>query len=290
MKSGFVAIVGRPNVGKSTILNALINQKVSIVTNKAQTTRDNIKGIYEDEDSQIIFVDTPGIHKPHHELGRLMNQSALSSVADVEAVVLVVDASKPFGQGDEYLVGELKANCPIVIVINKIDLVKIDQVLKIKKRYNELFNNATLIEMSATRSFNIDELLKTIKSYLSEGPRYYPAGSISDRDDAFFIKELIREQVLRQLQEEVPHQIAIAVEKLEFKSKAVVIEALIVVDKPSQKAIVIGKDGSRIKELGIKAREALEEKYHKPVYLQLFAVSKKDWMNNPRLLKEYGYK
>lgn len=290
MKSGFVAIVGRPNVGKSTILNALINRKVSIVTNKAQTTRDNIKGIYEDEESQIIFVDTPGIHKPHHELGRLMNQSALSSTSDVEAIILVVDASKPFGQGDEYLVGELKPHCPLVIVINKIDLAKIDQVMEIKKRYAEIFKDAIIVEMSAIRSFNIDELLDRIKSYLKEGPRYYPVGSVSDRDEQFFIKELIREQVLLQLQEEVPHQIAIAVEKLEFKSKAVVIEAVIVVDKPSQKAIVIGKDGSRIKALGIKAREALEKRYAKRVYLQLFAINKKDWMNNPRLLKEYGYK
>lgn len=290
MKSGFVAIVGRPNVGKSTILNALINRKVAIVTNKSQTTRDAIKGIYEDEESQIIFVDTPGIHKPHHELGRLMNQSALSSTSGVEAVILVVDASKNFGEGDEFLISELKANCPIIIVLNKIDLVKIDQVLSLKDRYQQLFKDATIIEMSATRQFNVDDLLKTIKSLLSEGPRFYPAGSISDRDENFFVKELIREQVLMQLQEEVPHQIAVMVEKLVDKSKAVVIEALIIVEKSSQKAIVIGKDGARIKAIGIKAREALEERYQKRVYLELYVASKKDWMNNPRLLKEYGYK
>lgn len=290
MKSGFVAIVGRPNVGKSTILNALINRKVAIVTNKSQTTRDAIKGIYEDEESQIIFVDTPGIHKPHHELGRLMNQSALSSTSGVEAVILVVDASKNFGEGDEFLISELKANCPIIIVLNKIDLVKIDQVLSLKDRYQQLFKDATIIEMSATRQFNVDDLLKTIKSLLGEGPRFYPAGSISDRDENFFVKELIREQVLMQLQEEVPHQIAVMVEKLVDKSKAVVIEALIIVEKSSQKAIVIGKDGARIKAIGIKAREALEERYQKRVYLELYVASKKDWMNNPRLLKEYGYK
>ena len=290
MKSGFVAIIGRPNVGKSTILNALINRKVSIVTNKAQTTRDNIKGIFEDDESQIIFVDTPGIHKPHHELGRIMNQSALSSTSDVEAAILVVDASKSFGDGDEYLVSELKFNCPLIIVLNKIDLAKIDEVQALKERYQQLFKDAIIIEMSAIRLFNVDDLLKTIKSLLSEGPRYYPVGSISDRDESFFIKELIREQVLNQLREEVPHQIAVAVEKFQDKSKAVVIEALIVVEKPSQKAIVIGKDGTRIKALGIKAREALEERYNKRVFLQLFVVTKKDWMNNPRLLKEYGYK
>jgi GTP-binding protein Era len=290
MKSGFVAIIGRPNVGKSTILNALINRKVSIVTNKAQTTRDNIKGIFEDDESQIVFVDTPGIHKPHHELGRIMNQSALSSTSDVEAAILVVDASKSFGDGDEYLVSELKLNCPLIVVLNKIDLAKIDEVQALKDRYQQLYKDAIIIEMSAIRLFNVDDLLKTIKSLLNEGPRYYPVGSISDRDESFFIKELIREQVLNQLREEVPHQIAVAVEKFQDKSKAVVIEALIVVEKPSQKAIVIGKDGTRIKALGIKAREALEERYNKRVFLQLFVVTKKDWMNNPRLLKEYGYK
>lgn len=290
MKSGFIAIIGRPNVGKSTILNALINRKVSIVTNKAQTTRDNIKGIFEDDESQIIFVDTPGIHKPHHELGRIMNQSALSSTSDVEAAILVVDASKSFGDGDEYLVSELKLNCPLIVVLNKIDLAKIDEVQALKDRYQQLYKDAIIIEMSAIRLFNVDDLLKTIKSLLNEGPRYYPVGSISDRDESFFIKELIREQVLNQLREEVPHQIAVAVEKFQDKSKAAVIEALIVVEKPSQKAIVIGKDGTRIKALGIKAREALEERYNKRVFLQLFVVTKKDWMNNPRLLKEYGYK
>ena len=290
MKSGFIAIIGRPNVGKSTILNALINRKVSIVTNKAQTTRDNIKGIFEDDESQIVFVDTPGIHKPHHELGRIMNQSALSSTSDVEAAILVVDASKSFGDGDEYLVSELKLNCPLIVVLNKIDLAKIDEVQALKDRYQQLYKDAIIIEMSAIRLFNVDDLLKTIKSLLNEGPRYYPVGSISDRDESFFIKELIREQVLNQLREEVPHQIAVAVEKFQDKSKAVVIEALIVVEKPSQKAIVIGKDGTRIKALGIKAREALEERYNKRVFLQLFVVTKKDWMNNPRLLKEYGYK
>ncbi|HOC80510.1 MAG TPA: GTPase Era [Bacilli bacterium] len=290
MKSGFVSIIGRPNVGKSTILNALINQKVSIVTNKSQTTRDNIKGIYEDGESQIIFVDTPGIHKPHHELGRLMNQSALASTSGVEVVVLVVDASKPFGDGDSYLFAELKVNCPLIIVLNKIDLATIDQVQGLKARYAELYPSATILEMSAIRSFNIEELIKIIKSHLSDGPRYYPVGSISDRDEQFFIKELIREQVLMQLREEVPHQIAVAVEKFQIKSKAVVVEALIIVDKPSQKAIVIGKDGARIKAIGIKAREALEARYEKTTYLQLYVAIKKDWLNNPRLLKEYGYK
>ncbi|MFA5421569.1 MAG: GTPase Era [Bacilli bacterium] len=290
MKSGFVAIIGRPNVGKSTILNALINRKVSIVTNKAQTTRDNIKGIYEDDDSQIIFVDTPGIHKPHHELGRLMNQSALASTSSVEVVVLVADASKDFDEGDDFLVRELKIKCPLIIVINKIDLAKIDQVQSLKERYRVLYKDAAMIEMSAVRLFNVDDLLKTIKSFLSDGPRYYPLGSISDRDETFFIKELIREQVLIQLREEVPHQIAIAVEKYQDKSKAVVIEALIAVDKSSQKAIVVGREGARIKAIGIKAREALQARYNKVVYLQLYVATKKDWINNPRLLKEYGYK
>ena len=290
MKSGFVAIIGRPNVGKSTILNALINQKVSIVTNKAQTTRDNIKGIYEDDEAQIVFVDTPGIHKPHHELGRIMNQSALASTSGVEAVILVVDVAKPFGDGDAFLVGELKVDCPLIIVLNKIDLAKIDQVQSLKARYQELYPKAHLIEMSAIRLFNVDDLLKIIKSHLEEGPRYYPLGSVSDRDESFFIKELIREQVLMQLREEVPHQIAVAVEKFQLKSKAVVVEALIIVDKPSQKAIVIGKEGARIKAIGIKAREALEERFRKTAYLQLYVAIKKDWLNNPRLLKEYGYK
>jgi len=290
MKSGFVAIIGRPNVGKSTILNAIVNHQVSIVTSKAQTTRDNIKGIYESEEAQIVFVDTPGIHKPHHELGRIMNKSAFSSTHDVEAVVLVHDASEAFGEGDQFLIDGLKIACPLIIAINKIDLAKIDQVQKIKDRYLALFPSADIVEMSAAQLFNVDTLIKMVISHLNEGPRYYPAGSISDREEQFFAKEIIREMILRQLKQEVPHQIAVTIEKMEEKSKAIVIEALIIVDKPSQKAIVIGKDGARIKAIGIEARKALEERYRKRVFLELYAATKKDWMNNPHVLKELGYK
>ena len=290
MKSGFVSIIGRPNVGKSTILNALLERKISIVTEKAQTTRNAIKGIYDEGDYQIVFIDTPGIHKAHHSLGKIMNRDALESAKDVDAIVLVVDASKKIDEGDMFIHESLSKNIPTYVVINKIDLVRITEAQELKAKYQELYPNAKIIEMSAIENFGIDTLLAEIKSVLREGPRYFKEDEISDKDSSFFVSEVIREKLLKLLKEEVPHNLAVRVDEIKHKSESVMIHATIIVDRDSHKGIVIGKDGKRIKAIGTMARKELEEYFNKRIFLELFVSVKEDWLNNPRILKELGYK
>ena len=290
MKSGFVSIVGRPNVGKSTILNALLERKISIVTEKAQTTRNAIKGIYDDGEYQIIFIDTPGIHKAHHSLGKIMNRDALESAKDVDAIVLVVDASKNIDEGDMFIRESLSKNIPTYVVINKIDLVRINQAQEIKAQYQELYPKAEIIEMSAIENFGIDTLLDKIKSVIKEGPRYFDEDALTDKDSSFFVSEVIREKLLKLLKEEVPHNLAVRVDEIKHKKEAVAIHATIIVDRDSHTGIVIGKDGKRIKAIGTRARKELEEYFGKRIFLELFVSVKEDWLNNPRILKELGYK
>lgn len=291
MKSGFVAILGRPNVGKSTLLNGILNHKVSIVTDKSQTTRNSIKGIYNDEDSQIIFTDTPGIHKPHQKLGEEMNNMAYSAAHDVDAAILVVDASKPFGAGDTYIIDHLDIhNVPLVIVFNKIDEARINKVEELKKTYRSYFKEATFVDTVATEKFNIDELLKIIKGYLSEGPAYYSRETITDKDEIFAIKEIIREKVLKILRDEVPHSVAIYMEHAEWESDPVSLTASIIVEKDSQKGIVIGAQGKRIKQIGTNARRDIERYLRKHVFLELFVKVQEDWRNQEKNLEAFGYK
>lgn len=290
MKSGFVSIVGRPNVGKSTILNALLERKISIVTDKAQTTRNAIKGIYDDGEYQIIFIDTPGIHKAHHSLGKIMNRDALESAKDVDAIILVVDASHKIDEGDLFINESLSKNVPTYIAINKIDLVRIDQAQQIKAKYQELYPKAKIIEMSAIENFGLDTLLDEIKSVIKEGPRYFDENAITDKDSSFFVSEVIRENLLKLLKEEVPHNLAVRVDEIKHKSESIMIHATIIVDRDSHKGIVIGKDGKRIKAIGTRARKELEEYFQKRIFLELFVSVKEDWLNNPRILKELGYK
>ena len=290
MKSGFVSIVGRPNVGKSTVLNALLERKISIVTDKAQTTRNAIKGIYDDGEYQIIFIDTPGIHKAHHSLGKIMNRDALESAKDVDAIILVVDASHKIDEGDLFINESLSKNVPTYIAINKIDLVRIDQAQQIKAKYQELYPKAKIIEMSAIENFGLDTLLDEIKSVIKEGPRYFDENAITDKDSSFFVSEVIRENLLKLLKEEVPHNLAVRVDEIKHKSESVMIHATIIVDRDSHKGIVIGKDGKRIKAIGTRARKELEEYFQKRIFLELFVSVKEDWLNNPRILKELGYK
>ena len=291
MKSGFVAILGRPNVGKSTILNGVINKKVSIVTDKSQTTRNQIKGIYNSKDLQIIFIDTPGIHKPHAKLGEEMNVMAYSAAHDVDVNILVVDASRPFGEGDEFLLEHLDIkNAPLIIVLNKIDEARIYEVQALKDKYHELLPEAEIIETVAKEKFNLDLIIKTVEKYLEEGPEYYPVESYTDKDEVFQIKEIIREKVLKTLRDEVPHSIAIYVNNIDHESNPMHILATIIVEKDSQKGIVIGKNGQRIKFIGQKAREDIEKLLKKHVFLELFVKVKDDWRNNDDLLEQYGYK
>ena len=291
MKSGFVAILGRPNVGKSTLLNAIINRKVSIVTDKSQTTRNNIQGIYNAEGIQIIFLDTPGIHKPKQKLGQEMNNMAYSAAHDVDVSILVVDASLPYGTGDEYIIEHLDIkNTPLIVVFNKIDMARLDKTEKLKQIYREKFPKAIFIDTVANERFNIDLLLKEIAKLLPEGPEYYPVEVFTDKDEVFQIKEIIREKVLKTLRDEVPHAIAIYMNDIDWESNPLHIRATIVVEKESQKGIVIGAKGQMIKLIGSKARKDIEILMHTHVYLELFVKVSEDWRNQEKELKTYGYK
>ena len=290
MKSGFVSIVGRPNAGKSTIINALLERKLSIVTEKAQTTRNSIKGIYDDGEYQIIFIDTPGIHKANHSLGQFMNKEALDSTKDVDANILVVDASRRFDEGDRFINESLSKDIPLFIVINKIDLMRLPEVQQIKAKYQEAYPKAKILEASAIENFGIVELLKEVKGVIPEGLRYFDENQITDKDSSFMISEVIREKLLNILKDEVPHDLAVRVDEIKSKKEAVYIRATIIVDKESHKGIVIGKNGKRIKAIGMRARTDLEEYYNKRIFLELFVSVKEDWLNNPRILKELGYK
>ena len=291
MKSGFVAILGRPNVGKSTIINNIVNHNVSIVTDKSQTTRNNIIGIYNDHETQIVFLDTPGIHKPMQQLGKEMNNMAYSAAHDVDVAVLVVDASKPFGVGDQFIIEHLDIhNVPLVIAFNKIDLARLDKAEELKKQYLSIFPKAIIVDTVAKERFNIDTLIKTVKEFLPEGPAYYPTEMVTDKDEIFQIKEIIREKILKQLSEEVPHSIAIYMDHIEWEHKPIQIFASIIVEKESQKGIVIGAGGKRIKEIGSKARIDIEKLLGKHVFLELQVKVNADWRNEPAALKTYGYK
>lgn len=291
MKSGFVTIIGRPNVGKSTILNSILDRKISIVTDKSQTTRNNIKGIYTTDDAQIVFVDTPGIHKPKQKLGEEMDKMAFNSINDVDAVILVVDAGEKFGPGDTFLVDKIKdVKSPLFIVFNKIDLTNVVKITELKEKYKELLPQGKQLETFALKKFNIDELISEIINVLPEGPQYYEKEVITDRDEIFRIKEIIREKALRMLRDEVPHSIAIYMEDINWEEDPIEISATIIVEKDSQKGIVIGANGKRIKAIGSHARKDIEDLLNKHVYLNLYVRVEEDWRNKEKLLKTYGYK
>ena len=291
MKSGFAAILGRPNVGKSTIINNIVNHNVSIVTDKSQTTRNNLIGIYNDLETQIVFLDTPGIHKPMQQLGKEMNNMAYSAAHDVDVAILVVDASKPFGAGDQFIIEHLDIhNVPLIIVFNKIDLARLDKATELKKQYLSIFPKAQVVDTVAKEGFNIDTLIKTVKEFLPEGPAYYPTEMVTDKDEIFQIKEIIREKILKQLSEEVPHSIAIYMDHIDWEHKPIQIFASIIVEKESQKGIVIGAGGKRIKEIGSRARVDIERLLGKHVFLELQVKVNADWRNEPAALKTYGYK
>lgn len=290
MKSGFVAIIGKPNAGKSTILNSILERDVSIVTDKAQTTRNAIRGIYDDDEYQIVFVDTPGIHKARHSLGKIMNQDAFDSTKGVDAIILVVDASLKFTEADEFIIRSLPKDVATIVAINKIDLIKLPQAEAIKQTYKNNIPDAKIIELSAKNGFGIEDILNAVKPLMSEGPRYYPKDTISDKDSSFYVSEVVREKLLLLLREEVPHELAVRVDEIKNKKEAVYIRATIIVDKDSHKGIVIGKNGSKIKEIGKRARKTLEKYFNKNIFLELFVSVKEDWINNPRILKELGYK
>lgn len=289
-KSGFVSIVGRPNVGKSTLLNHILKIKLAITSSTAQTTRNTIQGIYTDNEAQIIFMDTPGIHKPQDGLGSFMNSNALNSIYGVDIVLFLAAANETIGKGDRFIVERLKeAEGPVYLVLNKIDLLnKEDLILKLNE-WKELFDFKEIIPISATHGDNTEKLIEIIKSDLSEGVMYYPQDHITDHPERFIMAEFIREKVLYFTHEEVPHSVAIVIERMVEDQKGVHIMAAIVVDRQSQKGIIIGKQGALIKKIRQNARKDMKRFLQVPVDLELFVKVEKDWRNKQKYLKEFGY-
>ncbi len=291
MKVGNVSIVGRPNVGKSTLTNALIGLKVAITSDKPQTTRNNIRGIYNDEDSQIIFLDTPGIHKPKSKLGKYLNKSSYSSLDEADLVLFMVNAKEKLGTGDEFVLEKVKeANKPIFLIINKVDLIKKEDLISIINEYNELYKFDEIIHISALKEKNIEELIKTIKDYLPEGERIYDEDEYVDKPVKFLVQELIREKVLRKTNEEVPHAVTVVVENYEENKTSVHINALVIVERESLKKILVGHNGSMIKDIGIDARKDIENLVNKRVYLDLLVKTVNNWRDRDKYLTEFGLK
>ncbi|AGM24911.1 GTPase Era [Spiroplasma chrysopicola] len=289
-KSGFVAIVGRPNVGKSTLLNSLLAQKVAIVSPKAQTTRNRIQGIYNDKEAQIVFMDTPGIHSAHHAMGKFMNKVALSSTKAAEVILFLVPANEYIGQNDHFILNALKErNVPVILVITKIDLVTNDQLLEKIAAWKGLYQFSEIIPISALKNNNTDRLLTILKSHLEVGPKYYPDEMISDQPELFLIREIIREKILFLTEEEVPHSVAILIDKLEEKPNLLKIIASICVERDSQKKIIIGKGGQLIKKIGTQAREELEQILNTKIYLELFVKVVNKWRDKPSMIARLGY-
>lgn len=290
MKSGFVGLIGRPNAGKSTLLNALVKQKLAIISSKAQTTRNAIRGVLTDDEAQIIFIDTPGIHKPIHELGRQMNKEAYSTMSSVDIIYFLVDASKEFGSGDQYILDMIKQqHLPVFLILTKVDLLQEDKVRELLLKYTSLYDFKEVIPVSAVDNFNVEELVKTTKNYLEDGIMYYPKDQVCDYPEQFIIAELIREKILYLTNEEVPHSIAVVIERMGRKKGKLLINALILVDRDSQKGIIIGKQGSMIKQIGMMAREDIEGILGESIYLELFVRVEKDWRNKKSKLLQLGY-
>lgn len=290
MRSGFVALIGRPNAGKSTLLNALLQQKVAIISRKAQTTRNSIRGIYNDEESQIIFVDTPGIHKPQHRLGDQMNKEAYASAKGVDVVYYLVDGSVPFGRGDEFVLDMIKKlHCPVFLIVNKIDLLSRDQVMETLIAWNQRHTFKEIIPISALTQDNLNQLIAVTKNYLEDGIQYYPEDQVCDYPEQFIMAEIIREKVLNLTEEEVPHSVAVVIERIRRKREHLIINAMILVERDSQKGILIGKQGSMIRQIGMTAREELEQILGEKLFLELFVRVEKDWRNKEAKLKQLGY-
>ena len=290
MKVGFVSIVGRPNAGKSTLINSIIGSKVAIVSDKAHTTRNNIQGIYNDDDSQIIFIDTPGIHKPMHKLGKYMNSQSYYSIEDTNVILFMVDATEKIGKGDKFILEKLKeVDSNVFLVLNKVDRIKKENLFPMIEEYNKLFDFKEIIPISALKKDNIDDLIKTIKKYLDEGERYYSEDYYTDKSINFMVSEIVREKVLNLTHEEVPHAVTCVLEKYEEEKNSIHINVLIIVEREGTQRILVGHSGSMIKEIGIEARKDIEELVGKKVYLELFVKTVNNWREKDKYLTEFGF-
>jgi len=289
MKSGFVSLVGRPNVGKSTLLNNILGQKIAITSDVAGTTRNIIQGIYNDEDSQIIFVDTPGIHKPQHKLGTYLNRKAYTMADDVDIILFLVDVKGGFGRGDSFILERLKElNKPVFLLLNKVDQIRKDELLNLINQYKDLYNFSEIIPISALTGDNITDLIKTIKNYLDSDIKYYEDDTITNVSRNFIIAEMVREKILRLTQEEVPHSVTCLVESYEDSEDIIDIGVLIIVDRDSLKKIIIGKNGQMLKEIGKQARLDIEGFLGKKVYLETYVKTIKNWRDREKYLREFG--
>ncbi|MDU0963817.1 MAG: GTPase Era [Peptostreptococcus sp.] len=293
-KSGFVSIVGRPNVGKSTLMNDMVGEKIAIMSDKPQTTRNTIQAVYTDEDAQIVFMDTPGIHKPKNKLGEMMVKSASDAFKNVDSIIFVVDDSRTIGKGDSMIIENLKkTSTPVFLVINKID--KIDNkedLFEMIRMYDDLNVFKEIIPTSALKGSNIDSLIKVIKRNLNEGPKYFPDYMVTDQPERVLVSELIREKVLHYTNDEVPHGVAIEIEKMkERKGKDLIdISAVIYCERNSHKGIIIGKQGKKLKGIGKSAREEIEFLLGTKVNLQIWVKVKENWRNLPNYISDFGLK
>jgi len=291
-KSGFIAIIGRPNVGKSTFLNHVVGQKIAIMSDKPQTTRNKVQGVVTTDDSQLIYIDTPGIHKPKHKLGDHMLKVARNTLREVDIIMFMVNAEEKIGPGDRFIIEMLQnTETPVFLVINKIDLIHPDRLLEIIVSYKEEYDFAEIVPISALSGNNTERLLETLKTYLPEGPKYYPDEHVTDHPERFIVSEFIREKVLHLTREEIPHSVAVVIEKIERDEHKdlVHIMATIIVDRDSQKGIVIGKRGALLKQIGTDARHDIEMLLGSKVFLELWVKVQKDWRNKPGRLNELGF-
>lgn len=290
-KSGFVSIIGRPNVGKSTFVNRVIGHKIAIMSDKAQTTRNKIQGVMTRDDAQIIFIDTPGIHKPKHKLGDYMMRVAKNTLSEIDAIMFMVNVNEDIGRGDEYIMEMLKnVKTPIFLVLNKIDLVHPDTLMPKIEQYQSYMDFTDIIPISALEGLNVDHFIDVLKSFLPDGPKYYPDNQISDHPEQFVVSEIIREKILHLTSEEIPHAIGVNVDRMIKEDEdRVRIEATIYVERDSQKGIVIGKGGKKLKEVGKRARRDIEMLLGSKVYLELWVKVQRDWRNKVNFIRQIGY-
>lgn len=290
-RSGFVTLMGRPNVGKSTLLNRIIGQKIAIMSDKPQTTRNKIQGVFTDQDAQIIFIDTPGIHKPKHKLGEYMVKQAQSALGEVDCILYIYDISQEFGPGEEYILQLLEGvQTPVILVINKIDLVAKETLLPFIEQMSERFSFDEIVPVSAVTGENTERLLEVIKEYLPEGPQYYPEEMVTDQPEQFIMAEIIREKVLQLTREEIPHSVAVKIENLIQRSRDLVyVGAVIYLERDSQKGIVIGKQGRLLKQIGQLSRQEIENLLGSRIFLDLRVKVKPGWRRREEDLRSLGY-
>ncbi|HJG84059.1 MAG TPA: GTPase Era [Weissella thailandensis] len=291
-KSGFIALVGRPNVGKSTLLNKMIGEKIAIMSPKAQTTRNKIQGIYTTNEGQMVFMDTPGIHKPHNSLGDYMVKTAMSALRESDMVWLLVNADQERGVGDDFIINRLKeSNTPVYLIINKVDLIDRAEVLNQIADYNAQMDFAEIFPISALTGEGVPELLQFTMDHMAAGPQYYPEDQLTDHPERFIMSELIREKVLELTRQEVPHSVAVVIDKIAREDEQKLhVQATIVVERPSQKNIIIGKRGAMIKEIGIRARKDIERLLGDKIFLETWVKVEDRWRDKPQALQSYGYK